>query len=190
MASIVIFASLSELDVRDVRLVDFDFRLNHRHVGDRQQHGAGVVHRADDGRLAFLNVPARDDAGDRRLDAHLAQIELRARELRAILSEPHFLRAHLLLAFGEGRLREPHVVLRAFQRFARGELLLPQLLLAFQILLRDGQLHPRRLDALPRLLEAGLIGLQRGLAALDSRPKRSRIDLHQELSQLRRGRLR
>ena len=83
----------------------------------------------------------------------------------------------------EGRLREPHVVLRAFEHFARRELLLPELLLPLEILLRDGQLHARRLDALARLLEAGLVGLQRSLAALDSRPKRSRIDLHQELAQ-------
>ena len=84
----------------------------------------------------FLDVAARDDAGNRRLDANLAEIELRARELRAILTEPHFLRAHLLLALGEGRLRELDVVFRALQHFARRELLLPQLLLAFQVLLR------------------------------------------------------
>ena len=81
------------------------------------------------------------------------------------------------------RLRDPDVVLGAFEHFARRELLLPQLLLAFEILLRDGQLHARRLDALPRLFEPGLIGLQRGLAALDARAKRPRIDLHEELTQ-------
>ncbi len=175
---------LSHRHVRDVRFVDFDLRLNHGHVRDRQQHGAGIVHRPDDGRFAFLDVPARDDTGDWRLDADLAEIELRAGQLRAILSKPDFLRAHLLLALGEGRLRDSHVVLRAFQRFARGELLFPQLLLTFQILLCDGQLHTRRLDSLTRLFETCLIGLQGGLTALDPRPKRPRIDLHQELSQL------
>ena len=69
---------LAELHVRDVGLVDVDFRLDDRHVGDRQQHRAGVVHRADDDGLAFLDVAARDDAVDRRLDAHLAQVVARA----------------------------------------------------------------------------------------------------------------
>ena len=38
---------LAELHVRDVGLVDLDLRLDDRHVGERQQHRAGVVHRAD-----------------------------------------------------------------------------------------------------------------------------------------------
>ena len=71
---------LAELHVRDVRFVDLDFRLDHRHVGERQQHGAGVVHRADDRGFALLDVAARDDAVDRRLDADLAQVVARALE--------------------------------------------------------------------------------------------------------------
>ena len=150
------FRDLPELDVRNVGFVDLDFGLDDRHVGDRQQHRAGVVHRADDGRLPLLDVPARDDAGDRRFDPHFAEIELRAGELRAILPEPHLLRAHLLLALGKRRLREADVVLRSFERFARGELLLPQLLLALEILLRDRQLHASGFDRLPRLFEPRL----------------------------------
>ena len=46
-----------------------------------------------------------------------------------------------------------------------------------------GQLHARRLDALPRLVERRFGALQRRLAALDARAQRPRIDLHQELSQ-------
>ena len=182
---------LSDRHVRDVRFVDLDFGLNHRHVGDGQQHGAGVVHRADDRRFAFLDVPARDDAGDRRFDAHFAEIELRARQLRAILSEPHFLRAHLLFALDERRLREPDVVLGALEHFARRQLLLPQLLLA----LADSA--ARRSAARGRSRPPGaparaptLAGLQRRLAALDARAQRARIDLHEELAERRRDRLR
>ena len=59
------------LHERDVGFVDFDLGLDHRHVGDRQQHGAGVVHRADDDVLAFFDVAPRDDAVERRLEARL-----------------------------------------------------------------------------------------------------------------------
>ena len=128
-------------------------RLNDAHVGERQQHGAGVVHRADDRGLAFLNVPARHDAVDGRLDAHLAQIVARALEAGALLVDSRFLRVDLPLAFLERRFRGADVVLRALERFARRELLLPELLLAREVLLRLIELHARGLDRLPLLLE-------------------------------------
>ena len=68
---------LADLDERDVGLVDLDFGLDDRHVGDLQQHGAGVVHRADDDRLALLDVAPDDQAVDRRLDAGPRQLVLR-----------------------------------------------------------------------------------------------------------------
>src|SRR4030095_4540401 len=95
---------LAEHHGRNAGLVDFHFRLNDRHVGDRPQGKARVVHRAHDSRFAFLHVPPGDDARDRRFDADFAEIELRALQRRAILSQAHFLRAHLLLALGATRL--------------------------------------------------------------------------------------
>ena len=79
---------LTELDVRDVGFVDLDLRLDDRHVGERQQDGAGVVHRADYRRFALLDVPAGDDAVDRRFDADLAEIVAGALEAGALLPDP------------------------------------------------------------------------------------------------------
>ena len=59
---------LAQAHAGNVRLVDLDLGLDHRHVGNRQQHRPGVVHRADDDHFAFLDVAPRDDAVDRRLD--------------------------------------------------------------------------------------------------------------------------
>ena len=64
---------LSDLDERDVRFVYFDLRLDHRHVGDGQQHGAGIVHRADDDVLADLDVAPGHDAVEGRLEPRLRQ---------------------------------------------------------------------------------------------------------------------
>ena len=75
IASIVTLAFCPSCDVGDVGFVHFHFRFDDRHVGDRQQHRAGIVHRADDGRFPFLDVAAGDDPGDRRLDAYLAEVE-------------------------------------------------------------------------------------------------------------------
>jgi len=58
---------LAERDRRDVGLVHFDFGLDERHVGNGQQHRAGVVHRADDHVFTFFDVPAGDDAVHRRV---------------------------------------------------------------------------------------------------------------------------
>ena len=110
---------LPNLDARNVGLVDLDFRLDDRHVGDRQQHGAGVVHRADDDRFPLLDVAARDDAVDRRLDAHLAQIEARALRRRALGLHPQLLRAELLFLRPQIRLAQLEFVLRALERLAR-----------------------------------------------------------------------
>ena len=98
---------LAELHVRDVGFVDFDFGLDDRHVGQRQQHGAGVVHRADHRRFAFLDVAARHDAFDGRLDADLAQVVLRVVERRALLHDAAVLRLGALVALLQGRFGGP-----------------------------------------------------------------------------------
>src|SRR5439155_10118946 len=119
-----------------------------------------------------------------RFDAHLAEVVLRTGELRPILSQANLLRMHLLLALGKRRLGDPDVVLRAIERFTRGQLALPQSLLPPERLLCNRELHARGLDALPGLLERGLRALQRRLAAVDARAQRARIDLHQKLAGL------
>ena len=94
-ASIVILADLADLHRRDVGLVDFDLRLDDRHVGERQQLRAGVVHRADDDVFAFLDVAARDDAVERRQQRHLPQVVLAGVERRRFLLDHLFARPDL-----------------------------------------------------------------------------------------------
>ena len=175
---------LPDLHVRNVRLVDFDLRLNDGHVGERQQHRARIVHGADDGGLALLNIAARDDAVDRRLDAHLAEVVARALEHGTLLCDAALLRLDLFLALLHVRLRGPHVVHHLVERLARRELLAPEVLLARQVLLGLLQLHFRRLDRLPHLIERLFRRLQRGGVAVDARAQRLRIDLKQELPDL------
>ena len=100
------------------------FRLDDRHVGDRQQHGAGVVHRADHDVLAFLDVAPGDDAVHRRRDRHLAQVVARGRETRLLLLDLLLARLHFLLARLQLGLADRHVVLRPLERFARREAVL------------------------------------------------------------------
>ena len=78
---------LPHLHERDVGFVDFDFRFDDRHVSNRQQHGARIVHRADDGGVADFDVAAGDDAVERRLEARLPQIVLSARQAGHLLPQ-------------------------------------------------------------------------------------------------------
>src|SRR6266540_1230749 len=64
---------LSDLDVGDIRLVDHQHGLDGRHVGDRHQLGPRVVHRTDDGDLAFLDRQVGHDAIDRRPHGRLGE---------------------------------------------------------------------------------------------------------------------
>jgi hypothetical protein len=121
------------------------------------------------------------DAVDRRLDAHLAQIVARALEARLLLGDARALRRHLLLALGQRRLGGPDVVLGPVQRLLRRQLLLPQVALPLEGLLRLLELHPRRLHRLAQLGERRLGRPQRGRAAVDARAQRARVDLQQEL---------
>src|SRR5581483_4824490 len=120
---------LADLDVGHVRLVDFNLRLDHVHVGEFEQHGPGVVHRADDRGFALLHVPPRDDAVDRRFHADAAQVVARAVETGALLRDAALLRFDQLLAFLDVRLRRVDVVHRFVERFARRQLLTPEILL-------------------------------------------------------------
>ena len=184
IASTVIVAGLSELDVRDVGLVDFDLRLDHRHVGDLQQDRAGVVHRADHRRLALLDVPARDDAVDRRLDADLAEIGLGVLERRLLLLRAQLQRAEVLLLRGEVGLAHRQVGLRLFERFLRRQPALGEVLLAAVGVLGLLERRARALEREPHLLELRSRRAERGFAALDSRAQVARVDLQQELSLL------
>ena len=96
-ASIVTLAIWPSCTRRDVGLVDLDLGLDQRHVGDGQQHRAGVVHRADDRRLALLDVAAGDDAVHRRGDDDLGQVVPRRRQAGLLLLDLLFLCLDLLL---------------------------------------------------------------------------------------------
>ncbi len=72
---------------RDVGFVDFDLRFDHRHVGHRQQHGTGIVHRADDDVLADFDVASSDDAIERRLEPRLRQRMTGAGQTRLLLTQ-------------------------------------------------------------------------------------------------------
>ena len=103
----------------------------------------------------------------------------------ALLRDAARLRVAGLLALGERRLGDLHVVLRLVERFARRQLLLPELLLA-----RRGSAAPARAARAPvstacRICSSvDLGGLQRRGAAVDARPQRLRVDLQQELALL------
>ena len=181
MASIVTLAGWPICHARDVGLVHVHFGLDHRHIRDRQQHRAGVVHRADDDCLALFDVAAGDDAGDRRLDADLAQVEARALGGRAFLMHPQFLRLDLLLLRPQVRLAHPQIVFCPLERFTRRQATLPQLLLPTQIVFRLLQRYPGAVERQAQLFHLRLRRLQRGLGALHRRPEVARIDLQQEL---------
>ena len=123
IASIVILAFWPSCTLRDVGLVDLDFRLDDRHVGERQQHGAGVVHRADDRGLAFLDVAAGDDAVDRRLDrVPCSDRSARSRASHAPATSMRLTCSCLISCFSRscsGRLRRLDVVLCAFSSASR-----------------------------------------------------------------------
>ena len=90
-----------------------------RHVGERQQHRAGVVHRADHRRFAFLDVAARDDAVDRRFDADLAQVVAGALERRALLVDPALLRRRSASRAPAAPTRRPCTSFSAFSSASR-----------------------------------------------------------------------
>ena len=68
---------ITDRDAGNVRFVDLDLGLEHAHVGDRQQRGGVLVHRALDGRLTILDHEARHAARHGRVDRRLAQRALR-----------------------------------------------------------------------------------------------------------------
>jgi hypothetical protein len=130
IASIVTLAT-AELHVRDVGLVDFDFRLDDRHVGDRQQHRAGVVHRADDDRFPSsmfrrVMMPVIGDSM-----RTLLRFSLRVLERRLLPASCAALGLDLPLG-GVSRPAHPAPVLGVVQRFLRRQALLAELLLAVE----------------------------------------------------------
>ena len=60
------------LHLDHVGLVDQHFGFHDRKIGDGQEHGAGIVHGADDGHFALLDLQAGDDAVDGRNDGGFA----------------------------------------------------------------------------------------------------------------------
>ena len=165
------FRRLANLHVRHVGFVYFDFGLNDAHIGERQQHRAGVVHRADHRGLAFLDVPSGNDAVDRRLDPVLAQVVARALEDGAFLHDASGLRRQLLFALAQVRLGRLDVVGRALERFARRQLLAPQVFLPCQGLMRLLDLHFRGFNRLFHRFERLLRRLQRCRVAVNARPQ-------------------
>ncbi len=176
--------ALADLHVRHVRLVHFDFSLDDAHVRELEEHGAGVVHRADHGGLALLDVAPRDNAFDGRLHAHFAQVVPRAFERRLLHVDAAFLRLDLLLALLHVRLGDLHVVHGLLERLARRQLLLPEILLTGEVLLRLQELRLRRLNRLLDLIDGGLSSLERGRAAFNAPLEQLRVDLQEELADL------
>ena len=173
---------LADQDRRDVGLVHLGFSLEHGHVGDSEQHRARVVHRADDGGLALLDVPARDEAVHWRVDDHLAAVVLRGREAGLLLLDLLLAGLDLLLASLELRFPAFDLVLRAFERFTRRQAAFPELVLALEVLPREIERDTRLLDVGPRLLQRRPRGGHARLAALELSLERARIDLEQELA--------
>src|SRR5258706_15317927 len=173
---------LADHNVGNVALIHLDFCLNHAHIGQREENRAGVVHRADHSGLALLDVPARDDPVDWRFDANLAQVVSRVLEARALLLDARFLRRDLVLPLVVPRLVRSHIVFRSFERFARRQLLLPQILLAIERLLGLIDLHARGLNRLALLVERRFGGVERRTAAVHARPERPGVDLQEELT--------
>src|SRR5215471_482316 len=172
---------LADLDVGDVGLVDFDLRFDQRHVGDRQQHRARVVHRPDHDRLALFDVAARDDALDRRLDADLAQVVLGVLERRLLLLHAIALDFDLPIGRVGLCLLYLELVLGVVERFLRRQPALPELLLARVVVLRRLQ---RRLAAVglhAQLLHRRARRRQRGFRLIHLAREVARIDLEQEL---------
>src|SRR3989442_782920 len=89
---------LVEHDGWDVRFVDLYLRFDHRHVGNRQQHRAGIVHRPDDDVLALLDVATGHDAIHRGGDDDLAQVVARGLELSLLLQDLLLARLNVLHA--------------------------------------------------------------------------------------------
>ena len=114
---------LTEHDVGDVGFVDFDLRLDEGHVRERQQNGPRVVHRPGHCRFAFLDVPARHDAVDRRFDTDFAEIVAGALKAGALVSETSGLCRHQFFALLQRRLRRPDLVLGSLERLPCGQLL-------------------------------------------------------------------
>src|SRR5438093_310910 len=89
---------LVEHDGWDVRFVDLYLRFDHRHVGNRQQHRAGIVHRPDDDVLALLDVATGHDAIHRGGGDDLAQVVARGLELSLLLQDLLLARLNVLHA--------------------------------------------------------------------------------------------
>jgi hypothetical protein len=123
---------LPERDRRNVGFVHFDFRLEQRHVGDGQEHRPGVVHRADDGRLAFLDVAACHQTVHRRRDDDLIQVVARGREAGTLLADLLLAGVDVLLARLQIGLPDGNVVLCPLECLTSRQAVLPQLLLAAQ----------------------------------------------------------
>ena len=79
---------LAHLHRRDRGLVHLQLGLDHRHVGDREEHGAGAVLDADHRHLALLDPLGGDDAVHGGADGRLGQGVARAFEGGARLLHP------------------------------------------------------------------------------------------------------
>ena len=65
---------VSQSQVHDIGLVNFQFRLDHTQVGDRHERRLRIAHDAGNGALALLHQQLRDHAGQRRIERGLLQL--------------------------------------------------------------------------------------------------------------------
>jgi hypothetical protein len=134
-----------------------------------------------DHRLALLDVPACDDAVDRRFDAHLAQVVLRRVEARQLLVDALLLRRHGLLRLLEVGLAHLLVAHGLVVGLLGRQAAVPQVLLALQVVVGQLQRDPRAPDLRPRLLERRPGRREARLALIHRGPQVARVDLQQEL---------
>ena len=157
---------LFERDRRNIGFIHLELGFDDGHVGNSEQDGSGIVHRPDDDVLAFLDVAARDDAVHWRHDDDLAEGVARRREAGFFLfdllfARPDFLLTRLELCFADG-----DVVLRALERFPRGQPFLPEFILSLEVLPRQLERRARLFDGCVRLLQRGPGGSDVRFAAL------------------------
>ena len=150
-------------------------------VRDGQQHGSGIVHGADDDRLAFLDVAPGHDAVDGRGDGHLRQVVARAVERRPFLEDALRRPLDVDLACLELGLAKLDLGRRLLVDLAGDEAQRPQVRLPLQVLAGDLEVDAGGLHGDLRLLVGRGGRLEGRLAAVDDRLQVLGIDLQQEL---------
>ena len=170
----------------NVRFVDLDLGFDDRQVRNRQQHGAGVVHGADDGRFALFDVPARDDArrsGETMRTLFRSYLAL-SRFASSCLMRCSCVRTDCSLTMQVG-LAHLDVVLGALELLARNAgRPWPCSSCRCSVSFACCSATLRVLDLRLRLFQLRLRRRQAGLAVLHRRLEIARVDLQQQLALL------